>query len=136
MPCNIAFSIAKAAVSEEKLRALLTAAAIKDIVLKYLKRQYTSLSPTLIDASGNAVRYRLGTLTLSIVDGVVRVDGPRARATSAEQLVASVSRLLSQLAGRLFQAKVQEALRDVTLLAQTDTVRGTRQKAAVFTIRL
>ena len=69
MPCDLAVSIAKAALSRERLRALLTADAIKDVVLTYLVRQYAAISPTLLSAQGNVVRYRLGRLTLTIGDG-------------------------------------------------------------------
>jgi hypothetical protein len=136
MPCDLAVSIAKAALSRERLRALLTADAIKDVVLTYLVRQYAALSPTLLSAQGNVVRYRLGRLTLTIADGEVSLDGTRARATDADQLATNVSELLTQLAGRLFQKQVQDALSGVTTRARMAEVQGRSQQAAVFTINL
>lgn len=136
MPCNLAFSIAKASVPNERLRALLTADAIKDVVLAYLVRQYAGLSPTLLEASGSVARYRLGTLTLTVADGAVTVAGRRTRAVDADQLATNVSELLAQLAGRLFQKQVQEALAGVTTRARMADVQGSKQQAAVFTINI
>lgn len=136
MPCNLAFSIAKAAVPNERLRALLTADAVKDVVLTYLQRQYAGRSPTLLEASGGVARYRLGTLTLTITDGAVTVAGRRTGAVDADQLATNVSELLTQLAGRLFQKQVQEALAGVTTRARMADVQGRNQRAAVFTINI
>ena len=136
MPCNLAVSIAKAALPKERLRALLTADAIKDVVLAYLVRQYAVLSPSVLSAQGNVVRYRLGKLTLSIADGEVSLAGTRTSATDADQLATNVSELLTQLAGRLFQRQVQDALGGVTTRARMAEVQGSKQQAAVFTINL
>lgn len=136
MPCNVAFSIAKAAVPNERLRALLTADAIKDVVLAYLQRQYAGLSPTLLGASESCARYRLGTLTLTITDGAVKLAGRRTSAVDADQLATNVSELLTQLAGRLFQKQVQDALAGITTRARMADVQGVRQQAAVFTINI
>jgi hypothetical protein len=136
MPCNLAFSIAKAAVPNERLRALLTADALKEVVLTYLQRQYAGLNPTLLQAAGSRVSYRLGTLTLTITDGAVTLAGRRTGAVDADQLASNVSELLTQLAGRLFQRQVQDALAAVTRSARMAEVQGSRQQAAVFTINI
>lgn len=136
MPCNLAFSIAKAAVSNERLRGLLTADAIKDVVLTYLQRQYAGLSPALVEAKDRYARYRIGTLTLTIADGAVSLAGRRTTAVDADQLATNVSELLAQLAGRLFQKQVQAALAGVTTRARMADVQGVKQQAAVFTINI
>jgi hypothetical protein len=136
MPCNLAVSIAKAAVPNDRLRALLAAEATRDVVLTYLQRQYAALSPSLLDVSESRVRYRLGTLTLTIADGAVRLDGRRTGAVDADQLTTSVSELLTQLAGRLFQKQVQEALAAITTRARMAEVQGGKQQAAVFTVNI
>ncbi len=136
MPCNLAFSIAKAAVPSAQLRALLTADAIKEVVSVYLQRQYAGLSPTLLEASGSRARYRLGTLTLTITAGAVELAGTRTSAADADALLTNVSELLTQLAGRLFQSRVQDALAGVTTRARMAEVLGRNQQAAVFTINI
>lgn len=138
MPCNLAVSIARAAITEERLRALLTPQAIQHVVLAYLKQQYAASSPALLSAQGNALRYRVGTMLLTIVDGAVTVDESEGKRGRAEQLATKVSELLAVAADRLFQQKVQQALSSVTTQAQAVNVgyEGTSQQAAVFHITL
>lgn len=137
MPCNLAVSIAKAAIAEERLRALLTPEAIGDVVLKYLKQHYAASSPSLLPARVTALRYRVGTMVLTIQDGQVTVAGSQGQ-RAAEQLATNITGLLGATADRLFQQQVQQALRPFTTQAQASTVsfEGRQQQAAVFHINL
>jgi hypothetical protein len=138
MPCNLAVSIAKAAVSDERLRALLTPEAVKDVVLNFLKQQYAANSPALLSSNDTTLYYRLGSLVLTIENGVVRVNESAGNRVFAERVAAEVSRLLAAAADRLFQQRVQMALQSVTTRAQVVDVNyeGRTQKAAVFSINM
>lgn len=144
MPCNLAVSITKAAVTEDHLRALLTADTITDVVLRFLTQQYACLSPQLLSASGRRLTFLLdgGDITITIVDGKVTTNATRYRLPQANDIVEAVSLLLAHLADMLFQRQVQQALTgrfDAHLVsAQTLDVEneGERQQAAVFTLEL
>jgi len=138
MPCNLAVSIAKAALSDERLRALLTPQAIQQVVLAYLKQQYAALSPVLVSAQDGSLHYQLGTMDLTIEDGEVTVDTSTINRDRAEQLATQVSALLAACADRLFQQQVQQALTNVTFQSQAVSVsfEGKTQQAAVFHINV
>lgn len=144
MPCNLAVSITKAAVTEDHLRAFLTAETITDVVLRFLTQQYARLSPQLMSASGRRLTFLLdgGDITITIVDGKVTTNATRYRLPQANGIVESVSLLLARLADMLFQRQVQQALtaRFDARLVSTQTLdvenEGERQQAAVFTLEL
>ena len=138
MSCNLAVSIARAAITEERLRALLIPDAIHAVLLTYLTQQYAAFSPTLLPAFGNALRYRVGSMVLTILDGQVTVDAPDGDRAQAELLATKVSELLAAAANRLFQQQVQQALKGVITQAQAVNVtfEGRSQQAAVFHINL
>ena len=138
MPCNLAVSIAKAAITEERLRVLLLPDVIRTILPTYLMKQYAALSPTRLPAFGDALRYRVGSMLLTILDGQVTVDAPERDRVQAEQLATQVAALLAAAANRLFQQQVQQALKGVTTQAQAVNVmvEGRSQQAAVFHINM
>jgi hypothetical protein len=138
MTCNLAVSIARAAITERRLRSLLVPDTIRNVVLTYLRQQYAAYSPVLLPASGDVLRYRIGTMLLTIVEGEVTVSEPGGDREQAEQLATKVSELLAAAANRLFQQQVQQALKAVTTRGQTVNVtfEGRSQQAAVFHINL
>jgi hypothetical protein len=138
MPCNLAVSIAKAAVADERLRALLTAENVQTAVLSFLQRQYARSSPQVVSAQGGSMVFAVGDCTISIEDGVVAVDGPRRLAARTQQLSEEVSQLLTQAADLLFQQQIQQALAGLTDQVEVVEVDngGVRQPAAVFTLTL
>ena len=136
MSCNLAVSIAKAAVTKKELRALLTVDVVEKVILTYLQQQYPNLSPSVFDQSENSVTFVVGTCYVIIQDGDVRVEEYYGDTTKADALASEVAQGLSQLADSLFQQKVQLALGNLVKQAQTVTVNndGTQQTAAVFAI--
>jgi hypothetical protein len=136
MSCNLAVSIAKAAVQKKELLALLTVDIVKDIVLTYLQQQYSSLSPYVFSRSKNHVSFSVGTCYVIIQNGNVRVKEDNRDQVKADALASEMAQVLSQLADSLFQQKVQLALGSLVTEAQTVTVdnQGTQQTAAVFTL--
>jgi len=144
MPCNLAVSITKAAVTEDHLRALLTADVTSDVVLRFLEQQYPHLSPRLISASGSRMVFWLdsGDITLTITNGQTTVDATRAQQRQANAILAQVSQLLARLADQRFQRQVQTALsaRFGARLTSAQVIdvdnEGECQQAAVFTLTL
>lgn len=138
MPCNLAVSIAKAAVREDRLRALLTPAVLKSVVPAYLRQQFSASSLALVFEQDDTVCYRLGTTIITIEKGEVRVDESEGNRALAEKVLAGVSHLLAAAADRLFQQQVQQALQKITTQARVVDVNyeGKTQQAAVFSIKL
>jgi hypothetical protein len=139
MPCNLAVSITKAAVTDERLRALLTPEAIGNVVLTYLQRNFASSRSSLLLARGNVLSYSVGDLTLTIADGRVDVDGSQGQVALAEKLATDVTGLLAAAGDRLFQGQVQQALRSVTTRAQSVDVTLEEEntaRAAVFHVNV
>jgi hypothetical protein len=144
MPCNLAVSITKAAVTEDHLRALLTADTVSDVVLRFLAQQYARRSPRLLSASGRRSVFLMdeGDTLITITDGKVTINAVALRPSQADDILEAVSLLLTRLTDMLFQRQVQQALSarfDTCLIgAQTLEVEneGERQQAAVFTLDL
>lgn len=144
MPSNLAVSITKAAVTEDHLRALLTADVMADIVLRFLTQQYARLSPRILRASGHRLVVLMdgGDITLTIIEGKVTINAAILRPSQANDILEAVSLLLARLADVLFQRQVQQALstrfeaRLVGAQALEVENEGERQQAAVFTLDL
>jgi hypothetical protein len=144
MPCNLAVSITKAAVTEDHLRALLTADTVSDVVLRFLTQQYARRSPRLLSASGRRSVFLMdeGDTLITITDGKVTINAATLRPAQTDDILEAVSLLLARLADMLFQRQVQQALsaRFDTRLIGTQTLEveneGERQQAAVFTLDL
>lgn len=139
MTCNIAVSIAKAAVTKEHLLELLTSDVLQRVVLTYLQSEYAALSPRVEYVYGDMVAFGVGDLDLVIQQGAVQVNTSRRSASSkAEKLAQQVEQLVTRLADSLFQQKVQQALG--TAVSQVQQVEvdndGVRQQAVVFTLNL
>src|ERR1700730_14624233 len=86
MTCDLAVSIAKAAVTEEHLRTLLTPEIVKQVTLTYLQQQYARYNPEMLYTSDLTVGFCVGTCDLEIAQGQVTVTDVDGNTTFAEQL--------------------------------------------------
>jgi hypothetical protein len=140
MPCYLAVSIAKCAVSEERLLALLTPDVVQQAVHAYAQQQYADAYAG-IQMEGEAVYCLLKGATITIADGHVQVNTTSANRDLAETLATNFSELVTRLAESLFQQQVQQVLQTMTpqpVQAQVVEVNnaGKRQQAALFTLNL
>jgi hypothetical protein len=142
MACNLAVSIMKAALSDERLKRLIDEHLdqVTGIVSKYLHRRH----PLLDIASG------LGTgqlivgegLKLTIAQGQVELSGVRTSRTAQymEDLSQETSAFLKLVADQLFTQEVERTLKNgATILGkQTKDVEnaGTVQRATVYSIQI
>ena len=143
MSCDLAVSIAKAAVTEEHLCALLAPEIVKQVTLTYLQQQYARYNPEMLYTSGLTVGFCVGTCDLEIAQGQVTVTDVDGNTTFAEQLSTALVQLLKQLAEMLFQQRIQQILSTTygTALTQVQSVEvdnpeveGGHQHAVVFTL--
>src|SRR5579859_7209219 len=112
MSCDLAVSIAKAAVTKQHLLDLLTTDVVQQVVLKYLQSEYANDFPRVRYASARWVRFEVGDVTISIniKNGVVMVRSESGDSAEAEDFAQKIELLLARLADSLFQQKVQQAL--------------------------
>jgi len=143
MPCNLAVSITKAAVSQEHLRKLLSdnPSLVAQVVLNYLVQHQTvgHLHPSIAGQTSFAVTFSLGNWFLTIRDGQVSIDAVRpGERREADALCQEVSEVLALLADELFLQQVQQLLGDtITGIQQVEVESsGQRMAATVFTVNL
>jgi hypothetical protein len=136
MPCNLAVSIARAAVSKPQLLALLTAEVVQKVSLAYLQQQYALLNPSLAAVTGDRVTLHAGTSIITIGNGNVEVYDGRGNRSQAEKLATEMQQLMVQLADQLLDQQIQSALGSLVQAVQTVTVdtNGVAQQATVFTL--
>lgn len=142
MPCNLAVSITKAAVTEERLLVLLTPAAIQPVIEAYLAQ------PGVLRAGDTARVTRQGErLTVAVAGLTITIEGGRVRANAtagrtdvrARALVDGLSNLLSLAADALFAQQVKGALSRFGKVGQQQVVveeAGVTQAATVLTLKL
>jgi hypothetical protein len=142
MTCNLAVSLAKAAVTDEYLQTLLTPAIVQPIVLAYLQQQYPHDQPNVIEATEHGVSFRVGSCTIVLKRGKIEVTDAQRVSRRAAQLIQELEHVLTNLADRLFQQHVQHILQQTlgTAFTEVTTVEveneGHVQQAAVFTLTL
>ena len=133
MPCNLAVSIGKAGVTQPQLFALLTPDIVKVVAFAYLEKQYASSKPS-VHVRGEMVVLHVGSTTIRILNGGVQIQDSEGNRTQAQKLADEIEELLTQLANRLFQQKLQVALGPLVTQVQTVSVNneGTLQQATIF----
>ncbi|NNJ13616.1 hypothetical protein EKD04_025145 [Chloroflexales bacterium ZM16-3] len=142
MPCNLAVSITKAAVSEERLRALLTPEAVRPVIEAYLRQPGVvgAGERVHVQRQGDGLAVRVGSLTLTIRDGQVQTRASRGyNDTRAQELTDALSALLALAADALFAQQVRAALATFgPVAAQQVTVDngGVTQAATVLTLHI
>ncbi|MEO6892105.1 MAG: hypothetical protein ABI324_24220 [Ktedonobacteraceae bacterium] len=138
MPCNLAISIAKAHVSADHLRALLTPETVQAVVLAYLQQQYAARSPRVLRTTADTVVFQVGTCRIIISRGEITVTEQGANRQMADALATEMGKLLSLLADHLFAQAVQQRLASVVTSAQQVAVdnEGVPQQATILTLTL
>ena len=140
MPCNLAISITKAAVSNEQLLKLLTPELISQAVKSFLSRHETYQHQRYDDWQyRNSLIIYVGECTVTFTDGEVKVEGPEWSTALVNALSADMTTLLSRLADYLFAQQVQQALASLGQVAsQTVNVddQGVTRQATVLSFNL
>ena len=140
MPCNLAISITKAAVSNEELLKLLTSEVVHEAVKNFLSRHETYKDKVIGDwQSEPTVWFYVGNCIITITNGQVTVNGPQWTKEEVEALSTDMNTLLSRLADYLFAQQVQQALTGLgpveTQVVNVDDQGVTRQ-ATVLTLTI
>lgn len=136
MPCNLAVSITKAAVTNETLLRLLTPELIEPVLRAYLEQQYQQVS---LRRRGNALIGSVAGCFISVHNGTVRVIDDDGDTDLVTRLSEELSQLLTTLADRAFEQAVAAALVTLSPNVQEVTVAGADQQplhAAVFSVKL
>lgn len=140
MPCNLAVSITKAAVSNEQLVQLLTPEAVYEAVKTFLSRHDAYKDQLFGDwQSGSALMFYVGDCIVTILGAQVTVNGSEWSTQQAETLSADMNTLLARLADYLFAQQVQQALAGLgPVESQTMSVddQGVTRQATVFTLNI
>ena len=140
MVCNLAVAITRAAIADERLRALvdLHIDQVQQMMVGFLVRRHPELS---VQASSRDPRVLVvGPHTIRIIDGRVTVSGSRESGYLAETLAEQAKEFLQVLADQLFIQEVGRVLKAYTSVTnvQTSNVdnQGVLQRATVYTLRL
>lgn len=111
MPCSLAVSITKAAVSNEQLLQLLTPEVVYQAVKNFLSRHEVYQKEMVSDwQSETSVMFYVGRSVVTIEHGQVTVTGTRWETEKTKALNEDMTTLLSRLADYLFAQQVQGAL--------------------------
>jgi hypothetical protein len=138
----LAVSITKAAVTEERLLALLTPEAVQPVVEAYLRQPGVvgASERVIVQRQGDGLAVGVGSLTLTIHGG--RVETRATQGTNdarGRALVDGLSALLALAADALFAQQVRAALAPFgRVAAQQVTVEngGVTQAATVLTLHI
>lgn len=156
MPCNLAMTITKAAVSEDRLRALLTADVVTTLLTSYLQEKHIALIPDSFRAThpgpyaslqareDGSVQCRIGGyygMDIFVQAGQVTVTGTTTtQQPDVDQMLQEVTHLLAQATDALFARQVQMALTALGVPMTTEQVQveqaGQVSPAIVFTVRV
>jgi glutathione synthase/RimK-type ligase-like ATP-grasp enzyme len=140
MPCYLAVSIAKCAVSEERLLSLLTPDVVQQAVLAYAQEQYAAAAIG-IQVLDKTVYCSIGRYRVAIENGQVRVNASTGNQAFAQTLATNFTELVRRLAESLFQKQVQHVLQSLsTRPVQAQVVQvnnaGRQEQATLFTLHL
>jgi hypothetical protein len=142
MPCNLAVSITKAAVTEDRLLALLTPAVVQPIIVAYLRQPgvLTAGERVTVTTPGARVVVTVGALTFHIDGGrVSTVATEGATDARGRELVDALSALLALAADARFAQQVRTALAAFGRVSQQSVTvdnGGVTQAATVLTLTL
>ena len=140
MPCSLAVSITKAAVSNEQLVQLLAPEVVYEAVKTFLSRHDEYKDHLFGDwQSGSTLMFYVGDCMVTIIGAQVTVNGSEWSTQQAETLSADMNTLLSRLADYLFAQQVQQALAGLgPVESQTVSVddQGVTRQATVLTLNI
>jgi hypothetical protein len=140
MVCNLAVAITKAAVTDERLQALVDSQhdQVMLALARFLERRHPHLSVSPPAHLTGTIR--VNACSVSLVRGQVKVAGQRGSEDLMDVLSRQATEFLAAASDRLFAQAVGRALaRCATITGmQTSTVdnQGTAQQATVYTLRL
>ncbi len=142
MACNLAVSITKAAVTEEKMRALLAPEKVQPVVEAYLRQ------PGVLKQGETFAVNRQGSSVVVVVAGLrIFINGGRVSTSATagyndargRELVDALSNLLALTADALFAQQVKAALAPLGKVKQQQVSvdnGGVTQAAMVFTLNI
>lgn len=142
MPCNLAVSITKAAVTDEKLRALLTPAQVQTVIEAYLRQPgvLKGRERSTVTVIGDSIRVQVGALWIEIRGGRVSTTATEGfNDVRGQELVDALSNLLALTADALFAQQVKAALAPLGKVKQQQVSvdnAGVTQAAMVFTLKI
>lgn len=142
MPCNLAVSITKAAVTEAKLLALLTPEKVQPVVEAYLRQPGVLKQGERVELSngGGTMFIRVGSLSLQIQAGRVSTYATQGyNDMRGRELVDALSNLLALTANALFAQQVKAALAPLGKVKQQQVSvenDGVTQAAMVLTLNI
>ena len=139
MPCNLAVSITKAAVSEAHLRAILTPEVILPLIEAYLRLPgVLHAERVTLQRQGDAIVVTVGRVTMTIREGRVETQATRGD-VRAKELTDGISALVAGIADALFAQQIRAALTPFgTVAAEQVTVDndGVSQVVTMLTMTL
>jgi hypothetical protein len=143
MPCNLAVSITKAAVQDQKLKALLTPDIVKTLIETYIANREGLKQPQ----PNASISKRSGTVSLYIQElncfltvrnGRVIMDSvERWHEAEANQLAEDIAQLLQQAALKLFDLKITATLKKLGTVSSKSVdvnTQGQKTQATMFTL--
>lgn len=142
MACNLAVSITKAAVTDEKMRALLAPEKVQPVVEAYLRQPGVLKQGESFEATrnGDTITIRVAGLWISISNGRVRTSATAGyNDVRGRELVDALSNLLALTADALFAQQVKAALAPLGKVKQQQVTvdnAGVTQAAMVFTLNI
>jgi len=142
MACNLAVSITKAAVTDEKMRALLAPEKVQPVVEAYLRQPGVLKQGESFEASrnGDTITIRVAGLWIYISNGRVRTSATAGyNDVRGRELVDALSNLLALTADALFAQQVKVALAPLGKVKQQQVTvdnAGVTQAAMVFTLNI
>jgi hypothetical protein len=140
MPCDLAVTITKAAVTKEHLLKLLTPRVVADLLTRFLQAK-DKTARVMQPGSGPTVYASMGYYSISITRGQVTVRASnRADTKAADALAKELQQLIAGLADTLFAKQVQAAMASAgaKVVAQQHvvTTEGVKQIATVLNFDL
>lgn len=139
MPCNLAVSITKAAVTEAHLMALLTPEVILPLIEAYLRLPgVLHAERVTLQRQGDAITVTVGRVTMTIREGRVETQATRGD-VRAQELTDGISALVAGIADALFAQQIRAALTPFgTVAAEQVTVDndGVSQVVTMLTMTL
>lgn len=142
MACNLAVSITKAAVTEEKLLALLTPEKVQPVIASYLSQPNVLKAgeSSSVTVQANQIVVTVGSLRIFISSGRVTTNATQGyNDVRGRELVDGLSNLLALTADALFAQQVKAALAPLGKVKQQQVSvenGGVTQAAMVFTLNI
>lgn len=111
MPCN-AIATARAQVTQETLRKLLTDKLVSNVVFEFLRRKYANILPLREEKAWSGVDFTMGSYRIHIQNGAVIVTAGWSGGDSktCKAIADAITGFLTKTAGIIFQSQVRHAV--------------------------